>query len=75
MVPVSMILSDLKPTFQGYKYIQRQITRKCHKIEPVGQQSRWLEILEEYDFQVQHCAGRLHTNADALSRRAAVTRD
>ena len=43
--------------------------------EPVGQQSRWLEILEEYDFQVEHRAGRLHTNADALSRRVAVTRD
>ena len=43
--------------------------------EPVGQQSRWLEILEEYDFRVEHRAGRLHTNADALSRCVAVTRD
>jgi hypothetical protein len=35
---------------------------------PVGQQARWLEQLEEFDFDVIHRAGRQHTNADALSR-------
>jgi len=41
--------------------------------EPIGQQARWLEILEEFDFTVQHRAGTLHGNADALSRRVAAT--
>jgi len=41
--------------------------------EPIGQQARWLEILEEFDFQVQHRPGTQHTNADALSRRVAAT--
>src|SRR6185436_1254444 len=36
--------------------------------EPIGQQSRWLEQLEEYDFELVHRAGKQHTNADALSR-------
>jgi len=36
--------------------------------QPIGQQGRWLEILEEFQFTVQHRAGRLHTNADAMSR-------
>jgi len=36
--------------------------------EPIGQQGRWLEILEEFDFTIQHRPGRLHGNADALSR-------
>ncbi len=30
--------------------------------------ARWLEILQEYDFEVQHRPGRQHANADALSR-------
>jgi len=37
--------------------------------EPIGQQARWCEILEEFDFKIEHRAGRSHGNADALSRR------
>ena len=37
--------------------------------EPEGQLARWIEALQSYDFEVQHRAGRLHCNADALSRR------
>ena len=37
--------------------------------EPQGQVARWLERLQEYDYEIQHRPGRLHNNADALSRR------
>ena len=37
--------------------------------EPVGQQARWLEVMEEYDFEIEHRPGKKHANADALSRR------
>jgi len=37
--------------------------------EPIGPQARWCEVLEEFDFQIVHRAGRLHGNADAMSRR------
>jgi len=37
--------------------------------EPLGQQGRWLEAIEEFDFVVQHRPGRAHANADALSRK------
>jgi len=37
--------------------------------EPIGQQARWCEILEEFDFQIVHRPGRLHGNAEAMSRR------
>jgi hypothetical protein len=37
--------------------------------QPIGQQARWLEILESFQFTVVHRPGRLHTNADAMSRR------
>ena len=33
---------------------------------PVGQVARWLEILGTYDLDIQHRAGRVHGNADAL---------
>ena len=36
--------------------------------EPVGQVARWLERLAEYDFDIEHCPGKQHANADALSR-------
>ncbi len=37
--------------------------------EPEGQLARWLEQLQEYDFEVIHRPGHKHGNADALSRR------
>lgn len=42
--------------------------------EPIGQQARWLEILEEFDYTIVHRPGRLHGNADAMSRRVGATR-
>ena len=36
--------------------------------EPEGQLVHWLETLQEYDFEIIHRKGRLHCNADALSR-------
>ena len=41
--------------------------------EPIGQQARWLEILEEFDYRVEHRRGTLHTNADSLSRRISAS--
>ena len=35
--------------------------------EPEGQLARWLERLQELDFQIVHRRGRKHTNVDALS--------
>lgn len=37
--------------------------------QPIGQPSRWLEVLEEFDFRIQHRPGAKHGNADALPRR------
>ena len=42
--------------------------------EPIGQNARWLEQLEEYDFEVQHRPGTRHGNADALSRLPCQSR-
>ena len=37
--------------------------------EPEGLVARWLEILSEFDYRVEHCPGLQHANADSLSRR------
>ena len=43
--------------------------------EPIGQQARWLEQMEEFDFSVEHRAGRSHANADGLSRKPCVQKE
>ena len=40
-----------------------------------GQLARMLTFLSAYDFSIQHRAGRLHSNCDALSRRPCVEAD
>ena len=37
-----------------------------------GQLARWLQKLQQYDFDVIHRAGKKHQNADALSRRPCL---
>ena len=37
--------------------------------EPQGRVVRWLERLQEYDFEIQHRPGKQHSNVDSLPRR------
>src|SRR5258708_7564942 len=37
--------------------------------ELIGQQARWLDFIEEFDFDLQHRPGVTHGNADAMSRK------
>lgn len=39
-----------------------------------GQLARWLTFLSAYDFEIIHRAGKVHSNADALSRRPCADR-
>lgn len=36
--------------------------------EPVAQQARWLNFIEQFNYVIEHRAGAKHSNADALSR-------
>ena len=36
--------------------------------DPQGQMARWLQVLDTYTFDIEHRAGRKHSNADAMSR-------
>ena len=63
--------------FQKYLYGQPFLLRTDHASlrwllnfkNPEGQMARWIEKLQNYEFQIEHRKGQLHSNADALSRR------
>ena len=67
--------------FHHYLYGRRFIVRSDHGAlrwlfkfkNPEAQIARWLENLSTYNFEIQHRAGRIHSNADALSRRPCCT--
>ena len=35
--------------------------------DPQGRMARWLQVLNLYDFNIEHHLGRKHNNEDALS--------
>ena len=63
--------------FHHYLYGAEFVVRTDHAAlrwlktlkEPEGQLARWLGKLEQYNYQMVHRAGRVHNNADSLSRR------
>ncbi|GBL80842.1 Retrovirus-related Pol polyprotein from transposon 297, partial [Araneus ventricosus] len=63
--------------FHHYLYGRKFLLRTDHASlrwllnfkEPEGQIARWIQRLQEYDFEIQHRKGTSHGNADTLSRR------
>ncbi|GBM01726.1 Retrovirus-related Pol polyprotein from transposon 297 [Araneus ventricosus] len=63
--------------FHHYLYGQKLLLRTVHVSlrwllnfkEPEGQIARWIQRLQEYDFEIQHRKGTSRGNADALPRR------
>ena len=66
-------LKQFRPFLLGPEFLLRTdhaaLTSLLKTPEPVGQQARWLDLLAEYHFKIQHRAGVQHSNADSLSRR------
>ncbi|GBM92206.1 Retrovirus-related Pol polyprotein from transposon 297 [Araneus ventricosus] len=62
--------------FHHYLYGRKFLLRTDHASlgwllnfrEPEGQISRWIQRLQEYDFEIQHRKRTSHGNADALTR-------
>ncbi|GBM36473.1 Retrovirus-related Pol polyprotein from transposon 297 [Araneus ventricosus] len=63
--------------FHHYLYGRKFLLRTDHASlrwllnfkEPEGQIARWIQRIQEYDFEIQHRKWTSHGNADALSRR------
>jgi len=69
------IVESLK-SFHHYLYGRKFLIRTDHISlrwlmfkDLEGQLARWLERLQQYEFQIIHRKGQLHKNADGLSRR------
>lgn len=68
---------DSVKSFRHYLYGRRFLIRTDHVSlkwlmsfrDLEGQLARWLERLQQYDFEIQHRKGEVHKNADGLSRR------
>jgi len=43
----------------------------CRRAEPSSQVARWLQILAEFSYRIEHRPGKKHGNANGLSRRQA----
>ena len=63
--------------FKQYLYGQKVTVRTDHAAlrwllnfkNPEGQLARWMEVISEYDFVIEHRPGKKHANADGLSRQ------
>ena len=63
--------------FRHYLYGRKVLVRTDHGSlrwltnfrNPEGQLARWMEVIGQYDITIEHRPGRLHGNADGLSRR------
>lgn len=73
LLAVVVFTRQYRPYLMGQKFLLRtdhgSLTWLRNFKEPEGQLARWLERLQELDFDVVHRRGKAHTNADALSRR------
>ena len=72
LLAVVVFLNHFRQYLLGRKFILRTDHGSLlwlHNFkEPEGQLAKWLEKLEEFQFEVVHRKGKAHCNADALSR-------
>ena len=74
---------DAVKHFHHYLYGQRVKIRSDHGAlqwltnfrQPEGQIARWIMRLAEYNYSIEFRPGRVHNNADALSRRPCADSD
>ena len=70
------VVSSIKH-FHHYLYGKDFLVRTDHGAltwllsfkNPEGQVARWLEVLQTYNFKIEHRPGKQHGNSDGLSRR------
>ena len=63
--------------FKQYLYGQKVTVRTDHAAlrwvlnfkNPEGQLARWMEVISQYDLDIEHRPGKKHGNADGMSRR------
>ena len=73
LVAVIKAMKHFRPYLYGQKFRLRtdhaSLMWLCRRQEPSHQIARWLELLSEFNYTVEHRKGSHHGNADGLSRR------
>uniref|UniRef100_A0A8C6KDE8 Gypsy retrotransposon integrase-like protein 1 n=1 Tax=Nothobranchius furzeri TaxID=105023 RepID=A0A8C6KDE8_NOTFU len=76
LLAVVLTVRHFQPYLLGTKFKLRtdhaSLTWLLNFKQPEGQVAKWLEIQQEYDFEIQHRPGRKHANADTLSWRPCL---
>ena len=61
-------LKQFKTYLLGRRVDNLALTYYQRMKDPIGQAARYLEILSNYDFEIEHRSGARHVNADSISR-------
>jgi len=74
LLAVIKALKHFRPLLYGCKFKVRtdhaSLQWLLKTANPMGQLARWMEILSEFDFDLEHRRGLKHNNADGLSRQS-----
>ena len=78
LLAVVKAVSHFKPYLYGRPFVLRtdhaSLIWLCRRKEPTHQVARWLEILSEFKYRIEHRPGVKHSNADGMSRRCSDCR-
>ena len=76
LLAVVVFVKQFRPYLLGKRFTLRtdhgSLTWLWNFRNPEGQLARWLERLQEFNFEIVHRQGRKHGNADAMSRMPCV---
>lgn len=76
LLAVITFMNHFRHYLLGQKFVLRTDHSSLRWIfefkDPRGQVARWLEVLSQYNFDIEHRPGTKHQNADSLSRRDYV---
>ncbi len=75
MLAVVVFLQEFRQYLLGRKFLVRSDHSSLRWImsfkNPENQMARWIEVLSQFDFVLEHRKGVKHVNADALSMRSS----
>ena len=73
LLAVVKAVKHFRPYLYSTKFRLRtdhaSLRQLCRRHEPSAQNARWLEIFSPFSYQLKHRAGKLHSNANGLSRQ------
>ena len=73
LLAVVKAMKHFRPYLYGTKFKLRtdhaSLRWLCRRHEPSAQVARWLEIMSAFSYELEHRAGKRHSNADGLSRQ------